>query len=76
MLDFDDTEDRAHGQQEQVRYDSYYGGYCFLPLHLYEGLSGRLITAIVKAKRCSGAQRLAVLKRLSHTCGTRGPIPC
>ena len=64
VLDFDDTEDRAHGQQEQVRYDSYYGGYCFLPLHLYEGLSGRLITAIFKAKRFSGAQRLAVLKRL------------
>src|SRR5206468_12516237 len=41
-----------------------YGGYCFLPLHLYEGLSGRLITAICKAKRFTGAQRLAVLKRL------------
>ena len=64
VLDVDDTEDRAHGQQEQVRYDGYYGGYCFLPLHLYEGLSGRLITAIFKAKRCTGAQMLAVLKRL------------
>src|SRR6516164_8139058 len=42
VLDFDDTEDPAHGEQEQVRYDGYYGGYCFLPLHLYEGLSGRL----------------------------------
>jgi Transposase DDE domain group 1 len=64
VLDVDDTEDRAHGQQEQVRYDAYYGGYCFLPLHLYEGLSGRLITAIFKAKRFTGAQMLAVLKRL------------
>jgi hypothetical protein len=41
VLDFDDTEDPAHGQQEQIRYDGYYGGYCFMPLHLYEGLSGR-----------------------------------
>ena len=64
VLDVDDTEDRAHGQQEQARYDGYYGGYCFLPLHLYEGLSGRLITAIFKAKRFTGAQMLAVLKRL------------
>jgi len=64
VLDFDDTEDPAHGQQEQVRYDGYYGGYCFLPLHVYEGLSGRLITTIFKAKRFSGAQMLAVLKRL------------
>ena len=64
VLDFDDTEDPAHGQPEQVRYDGYYGGYCFLPLHVYEGLSGRLITTIFKAKRFSAAQLLAVLKRL------------
>src|SRR6266516_3981556 len=64
VLDFDDTEDPVHGEQEQARYDGYYGGYCFLPLHLYEGLSGRLITTILKAKRLTGAQMLAVLKRL------------
>ena len=64
VLDFDDTEDPAHGEQEQVRYDGYYGGYCFLPLHVYEGLSGRLITTIFKAKRFTGAQMRAVLTRL------------
>lgn len=64
VLDFDDTEDPVHGAQEQARYDSYYGGYCFLPLHLYEGLSGRLITTIFKAKRFTGTQMLSVLKRL------------
>ena len=64
VLDVADTEDRAHGAQEHIRYDGYYGGYCFMPCHLYEGLSGRLITTILKAKRCSGAQMLAVLKRV------------
>src|SRR6266446_3333817 len=64
VLDFDDTEDPVHGEQEEARYDGYYGGYCFLPLHLYEGLSGRLITTIFKAKRFTGAQMLAVLTRL------------
>src|SRR3989440_2178594 len=64
VLDFDDTEDPVHGGQEQARYDGYYGGYCFLPLHLYEGLSGRLITTIFKAKRFTGAQMLSVLTRL------------
>src|SRR4030095_10677701 len=63
VLDVDDTEDRVHGQQEQARYDGYYGGYCFMPLHLYEGLSGRLMTTILKAKRFTGAQMLAVLRR-------------
>src|SRR5512132_2352542 len=64
VLDADDTEDRAHGAQEHIRYDGYYGGYCFMPLHLYEGPSARLIAAILKAKRFSGAQMLAVLKRV------------
>ncbi len=64
VLDFDDTEDPVHGEQEQARYDGYYGGYCFLPLHLSEGLSGRLITTIFKAKRFTGTQLLSVLKRL------------
>ena len=64
VLDFDDTEDPVHGGQEQARYDGYYGGDCFMPLHLSEGLSGRLITTIFKAKRFTGAQMLAVLTRL------------
>src|SRR5215475_1983969 len=64
VLDVDDTEDPVHGEQEQARYDGYYGGYCFLPLHLYEGLSGRLMTTIFKAKRFTGAQMLSVLTRL------------
>src|SRR5882762_1935707 len=64
VLDVDDTEDPVHGAQEQARYEGYYGGYCFMPLHLYEGLSGRLITTILKAKRFPGTQMLAVLKRL------------
>src|SRR5215475_933542 len=64
VLDVDDTEDRVHGQQEHARYDGYYGGYCFMPLHIYEGLSGRLMTTILKAKRFTGTQMLAVLKRL------------
>jgi hypothetical protein len=64
VLDADDTEDRAHGAQEHIRYDGYYGGYCFMPFHLYEGLSGRLITTILKAKRFSSAQMLAVLRRV------------
>jgi len=64
VLDVDDTEAPVHGQQEQARYDGYYGGYCFLPLHVYEGLSGRLIPTLLKAKRFTGPQMLAVLKRL------------
>jgi hypothetical protein len=31
---------------------------------VYEGLSGQLLTTILKAQRCTGAQRLSVLKRV------------
>ena len=61
VLDVDDTEDPVHGQQEHARYDGYYGGYCFMPLHLYAGLSGRLITTILKAKRFTGVQMLSMV---------------
>ena len=64
VLDVDDTEDRAPGAQEPIRYDGSYGGECFMPFHLYEGLSGRLSTTLLKAKRFSGAPMLAVLTRV------------
>ena len=76
VLDVDDTEDRAHGAQEHMRYDGYYGGYCFMPCHLYEGLSGRLITTILKAKRFSSAQMLAVLKRVVQRLRHAWPDTC
>ena len=64
VLDCDDTEDPVHGEQEQARYDGYDGGSCFLPLHLYAGLSERLMTTLFKAKRFPGTQRLSGLTRL------------
>ena len=64
VLDFDDTEDRVHGKQERALFNGYYDEYCFLPLHVYEGLSGRLITTILKPKVLRGKQALALLRRL------------
>ena len=76
VLDVDDTEDRAHGAQEQIRYDGYYGGYCFLPFHLYEGLSGRLITTILKAQRFSGTKCWRCSSGWSSGFGTRPDTWC
>jgi hypothetical protein len=73
VLDVDDTEAPVHGQQEYARDDGYYGGYCFMPLHLYEGLSGRLMTTILKAKRFTGTQMLAVLQRVVQRLRTAWP---
>lgn len=64
VLDFDDTADRVHGEQEGACYNSHVGDHCFLPLHVYEGLSGRLILTLLKAKVLKGAQMLPLVRRV------------
>ena len=65
VLDFDDTEDKVYGHQQLALFNDYYEDYCYLPLHVYEGLSGKLITTILKpGKRSTGKQMLAIVKRI------------
>ena len=37
ILDFDATDDRVHGHQENRAYHGYYGDWCFLPLYVFCG---------------------------------------
>jgi len=46
VLDFDDTEDVVHGHQQLALFNGYYQETCYQPLHVYEGFSGKLITAL------------------------------
>jgi hypothetical protein len=65
VLDFDDTEDKTHGQQQLQLFNSYYQSHCYQPLHVYEGLSGKLMATILKpGKRSNGKQMLMIVKRL------------
>ena len=65
IIDCDDTDDIAYGQQEMINYNDYYGDYCFMPLHIYEGMSGKLITTILKpGRRSKGVNVFAILERL------------
>jgi hypothetical protein len=65
VLDFDDTEDETHGDQELTSFNGYYNSHCYLPLHIYEGISGKLISTILKpGKRATGKQIVSILKRL------------
>ena len=65
VLDFDDTADEVHGGQQLALFNGYYKQTCFMPLHVYEGLSGKLITTILKpGKRANGDTMLAIVKRL------------
>jgi len=74
VLDFDDTADRVHGEQEQARYNSHAGDHCFLPLHVYEGLSGRLITTLLKPKVLKGTEMLPIVRRLIARLRAQWPL--
>ena len=65
LLDIDDTADSVYGAQQQSLFNSYYDSYCYLPLHLYEGQSGKLITSILRpGRRPTGQEIVSILKRV------------
>ena len=65
ILDIDDTDDTTHGAQQQSLFNGYYGEHCFMPLHIYEGQSGKLITTLLRpGRRPSGEEIVRILKRL------------
>ncbi|MCD4676635.1 MAG: IS1380 family transposase [Desulfobacula sp.] len=65
ILDPDDTNNNAYGNQLQIEYNHYYGEYVFMPLHIYEGFSGKLITTILKpGRRSKSVSVFSILKRI------------
>jgi hypothetical protein len=63
ILDCDDTNNDTYGQQELAIFNTYYNEYCYMPLHIYEGLSGKLITTILKPGRRHKQANVAKLLR-------------
>jgi len=65
ILDPDDTNSFTYGQQELTLFNNYYGDYCYMPLHIYEGFTGKLITTILKpGRRSKTVNVFAILKRI------------
>ncbi len=64
VLDFDDTDSQTYGDQQLTLFNAYYNGYCYMPLHVYEGISGKLITTILKPTVMKGPAVVSVLRRL------------
>lgn len=64
VLDFDDTDSAVYGHQQLALFNGYYGHRCYQPLHVYERLSGKLITTILRPEqRPGGAEIVAILRR-------------
>jgi len=65
ILDCDDTDSITYGAQQLTLYNDYYGEYCYMPLHIYEGISGKLITTVLKpGRRSKTADVFAILQRI------------
>jgi hypothetical protein len=65
VLDIDDTCDTVHGHQQLSLFNAYYDERCFLPIHIYEGRSGKPVAAILRAgKTPSGVEVRCVLKHV------------
>jgi hypothetical protein len=65
VLDVDHSEDPAHGQPEFSFYNHCYRHHCSLPLLLFEGLSGKFITAVLRpGQRPTGAENAMIVRRV------------
>lgn len=61
-LDFDATDDRVHGQQEQRFFHGYYKSYCFLPLYVFCG--DQLLCAYLRPSNIDGAKHSRAITKL------------
>jgi hypothetical protein len=74
ILDIDDTNDTTHGAQQQSLFNAYYGEYCYMPLFIFEGTSGKLITSVLRpGKRPDGKETCALIKRIVQRIRTAWP---
>jgi hypothetical protein len=65
LLDFDSTEDPTHAEQEGFYYHGYYKQHIYHPLLVFDGESGHLITALLRAGNTHASNScVAVLKRI------------
>ena len=61
ILDCDDTNNDTYGQQELALFNNFYNEHCYMPIHIYEGLSGKLITTILRPGRRNKQANIARL---------------
>jgi Transposase DDE domain group 1 len=51
ILDLDDSNVNTYGSQQLTLFNQYYGEYCYMPLFIFEGYSGRLVLPILRPGR-------------------------
>jgi hypothetical protein len=65
VLDIDDTLDAVHGRQQLSLFNAHYDEHCFLPIHIYEGNSGKPVAVILRSgKTPGGVEVRTILKHV------------
>lgn len=65
VLDFDATDDPTHGDQEESYYHGYFKEHIYHPLLVFDGDTGQLISALLRAGNTHASRStVALLKRL------------
>lgn len=74
VLDIDDTEDRVHGGQQLALFHAHYDSRCFLPIHIYEAITGKPVAVILRpGKTPTGAEVALVLRHVVKAIRARWP---
>jgi hypothetical protein len=74
LLDFDATADPTHGEQEGSFYHGYYQQHIYHPLVVFDGESGHLITALLRAGNTHASNSsVAMLRRMVGRLRQRWP---
>lgn len=74
VLDIDDTCDPTHGAQQLTLFNAHDDTYCYRPIHIYEGKSGKLVAAMLRpGKRASADEAAAILVRVLKAIRQRWP---
>jgi hypothetical protein len=74
VLDIDDTEDRVHGGQALALFHAHYGGRCFLPIHVYEAVTGKPVAVVLRpGKTPDGTEVMLVLRHVIRAIRARWP---
>lgn len=74
VLDIDDTEDEVHGAQQLSLFHAKHDSHCLLPIHIYDGLTGKPVAVILRpGKTPSGAEVALVLRHVVRRLRRRWP---
>jgi hypothetical protein len=63
VLDIDDTEDRTYGGQQLSLFNAHHDSHCFMPIHIYEALTGKPVAVFLRPGKTPAGTEVALVLR-------------